>query len=161
MRIRWPGTGCPTSASSPPAEQRAPQSSRGPPGRYFLISPTAGTWRLRWPISQNNSPSPLGDRTATWPRRLCLCAPMAMWRGHLRPPYPKPVNCVAYSRSGSGFESLFRTDFVLVFLGHVLDSLILRLREAFPRLAGARGGIQCRLRLTLKMRHDFGGEQFG
>src|SRR5271165_2697073 len=66
----------------------------------------------------------------------------------------------ANSRCLEAQSWLFRTDFVLIFLGHVLDGLVLRLRETFPRRAGARGGVQRRLRLTLKMRHHFGGEQF-
>ena len=47
-------------------------------------------------------------------------------------------------------EPLLRSDFVLVFLGHVLDGLILRLCEAFSCVAGAAGGVQGRLGLALE-----------
>jgi hypothetical protein len=67
---------------------------------------------------QTSSPSPPDARSATWRRRHCLCAPMVMWRGHLRPPHPKSMNCAEYSRSGLVFEPLFRADLVLIFLGN-------------------------------------------
>ena len=63
--------------------------------------------------------------------------------------------------AADGESRLFRTDFVLVLLRHVGHGVDLRLRQAFTHFAGARCGIQCGLRLALKMRHDFGGEQFG
>src|ERR1700758_602042 len=49
----------------------------------------------------------------------------------------------------------------LIFLGHVLDGLQLRLREVVAHLTGARRGIQRRLRLPLEMRNHLGGKQFG
>src|SRR5208337_3742425 len=101
----------------------------------------------------------------TWRRRPCWCVRMVMWPG--QPQNPSPMthqiaqNFVACLRSGSGSQPLLRLEFVLVLLGHVLDGLILRLRKAFSHLAGARGGVQRRLCLTLEMRHHLGGEQFG
>ena len=138
------------------------RSSPATDGHCWSISPRAEWWRPRWPIRR-----PDHRRRGTPGRRRgghgpagasgWLCG-VGVVGGRTRG-YRGTAWCArAVVRDR---EPLLRVEFVLVLLGHVLDGLILRLREAFARLAGARGGIQRRLRLTLEMRHHFGGEQFG
>src|SRR3984893_5683749 len=116
-------------------------------------------------MSQSGLPSPPVARSATYRPRRCWSGRTATWRGPRRRRNPRLTTFVASFGTGSASKQseaesqLFRGDFVLILLGHMRDGVVLRLRKAFARLAGTRGGVQGRLRLTLEMRHYFGGEQ--
>src|SRR3984957_19546828 len=117
-------------------------------------------------MSQSGLPSlPVARPPATCRPQRCWSGRTATWRGPRRRRNPRLTNFVAAFGTGSVSEQpeaesrLFRGDFVLILLGHMRDGVVLRLRKAFARLAGTRGGVQGRLRLTLEMRHHFGGEQ--
>src|ERR1700733_6637210 len=116
-------------------------------------------------MSQSGLPSPPVARAVTCRRPPCWSGRTATWRGRRRSRNPRLANFAASFVTGSASKQteaesrLFRGDFVLILLGHMCDGVVLRLRKAFARLAGTRGGVQGRLRLTLEMRHHFGGEQ--
>src|SRR5882724_11053065 len=116
-------------------------------------------------MSQSGSLSPPVARSVTCRRRRCWSGRTVTWGGPPRRRNPMLTNFVASCGTGSASKRseaesrLFRGDFVLILLGHVRDGVVLRLRKAFSHLAGTRGGVQRGLRLTLEMRHHFGGEQ--
>src|SRR5882757_9364904 len=116
-------------------------------------------------MSQSGLPSPPVARSVTCRPRRCLSGRTVTWRGPRRRRNPSLANFVASFGTGSASKRsedesrLFRGDFVLILLGHMRDGVVLRLRKALSHLAGTRGGVQGRLRLTLEMWHHFGGEQ--
>src|ERR1700742_1108014 len=116
-------------------------------------------------MPQSGLPSPSVARSVTCRPRRCWSGRTATWRGPRRRRNPRLTNFVASFATGSASKRpesesrLLRGDFVLILLGHMRDGVVLRLCKAFTRLAGTRGGVQGRLRLTLEMRHHFGGKQ--